>query len=93
MRADGNSGGIWQAVEIIACNDVRIKTSKIYCKIVEEDGSAIVSIDLDINNSSRKLVHTELKLLIRPKNFTGDARCCLQQGLSAAAWAQQRQAG
>ena len=72
FRQDGNSGGIWQPVELIACNDVQIKTSKIYCKIVEEDGSAIVSIDLDINNSSDKLVETDVELIVRPKNFRGD---------------------
>jgi len=72
FRADGNSGGIWKDVELVACNDVQIKAVKIYTKIVAEDGSAIVSISADVNNSSKRLIETEVKLFIRPKNFKGD---------------------
>ncbi len=72
FRADGNSGGIWRPVELIAQEDVQIKGMKIYCKIVEEDGSALVSVDLDLNNSTRRLIATTVQMTIRPKNFAGD---------------------
>jgi beta-mannosidase len=72
FRQDGNSGGIWQDVELIAETDVQIKGVKIYCKIVEEDGSALVSVDLDVNNSSGKMIETSVTMLVKPKNFKGD---------------------
>lgn len=72
FRADGSSGGIWQTVELVIQNEVQIKGVKIYTKLVEEDGSAIVSVDLDINNSSKKMAQTEVHMVVRPKNFEGD---------------------
>jgi len=71
-RADGNSGGIWQKVEVIVQNDVQIKKVRIYPKIVQEDGSALISVDLEVNNSSKKLIETTAGMIARPKNFNGD---------------------
>lgn len=71
FRGDGNSGGIWRPVELVAQGDVQIKGTKIYTKIVAEDGSALVSVDLDLNNSTRRLITTTLQMVIRPKNFAG----------------------
>jgi beta-mannosidase len=68
-RGDGNSGGIWQTVELIARGEVQIHRVRIYPKVVEEDGSALVSIDVDLNNSTTELIQTQMKLTIRPKNF------------------------
>ena len=89
FRADGNSGGIWQDVTLTACSDVQIKNIKIYTKLVQEDGSAIVSIDLDVNNSSKRMIEAPVKLFIRPKNFKGDLAAAnekvvqLQPGLNS----------
>jgi beta-mannosidase len=71
LRGDGNSGGIWRPVELVAQGDVQIKGTKIYTKIVAEDDSALVSIDLDLNNSTRRLITTTVQMIIRPKNFAG----------------------
>ena len=69
FRGDGNSGGIWQPVELIARGDVQIENVKIYPKIVDEDGSALVSVDVELNNSSDEMVETQVRLVIRAKNF------------------------
>ena len=72
FRSDGNSGGIWRPVELIAQGEVQIKNVKIYPKIVDQDGSAMVSVDLELNNSSKKLIETQVRMVIKPKNFPGD---------------------
>ena len=72
FRADGSSGGIWETVEVLVQNDVQVKGVKIYPKIVEEDGSALISVDLELNNSSKKLVQTQVRMVVQPRNFQGD---------------------
>jgi beta-mannosidase len=56
FRQDGNTGGIWQTVQLIARGPVRIVYDKIYCRIVERDfvpdGSALVLVDLELNNAT-----------------------------------------
>jgi beta-mannosidase len=74
FRGDGNSGGIWQPVELIAQGDIQIKQVKIFPKIVEEDGSALISVDLELHNSSDELIETDVQMVILPKNFAGDNR-------------------
>ncbi len=71
FRADGSSGGIWQAVALSAQEDVQIKKLRIYSKIVEEDGSALVSVDAEVNNSSKELVQAQFRMVVSPKNFDG----------------------
>jgi len=68
-RGDGNSGGIWQTVELIGRGQAQINRVRVYPKIVAEDGSALITIDLDLNNSTDDLIETEVVLTIRPKNF------------------------
>lgn len=68
-RGDGNSGGIWQTVALIARGKVQLKRTRIYPKVVEEDGTALVVVDLDLNNSTDELVETQVNLTLRPKNF------------------------
>ena len=78
-RQDGNSGGIWQKVELIARERVYIEHVKVYTKIVEKrngsifepDGSAIVSADITINNTTKELKAVDLGMLIRADNFDG----------------------
>lgn len=74
FRGEGNSGGIWQKVELIVCEKVRIVKTKIYNQIVAEDGSAIVSVDLVIDNNGKTRVDTEIDLVISPANFKADER-------------------
>ena len=54
FRNDGNSGGIWQKVELIATGAIKIDQIKVYPKIVDEDGSAIISVDLEVNQPLRR---------------------------------------
>jgi len=93
FRADGNSGGIWQDVTLVACSDVQIKNIKIYTKIVQEDGSAIVSIDLDVNNSGKAMIETPVKLFVRPKNFKGDLAAAYEKTVQLQPGLKQHQAG
>ena len=72
FRNDGNSGGIWQPVELIAQGDIQIKYVKIYPKIVEEDGSALVATDIELHNSSDEMIETDVKMVMRAKNFASD---------------------
>jgi beta-mannosidase len=73
FRQDGNTGGIWQAVELIAVGPVRIVYNKIYCRIVERDfvpdGSALVSVDLELANITGAVVEVKAGLRITPENF------------------------
>ena len=69
FRGDGNSGGIWQKVEIEACNDIRITDKKVYCKIVEEDGSALISVDLTVYSKAKAMIETKIDMTIKPYNF------------------------
>ena len=68
-RNDGNSGGIWQPVEIIARGDIQIRRVRIYPKIVEEDGSALIATDIILNNSSDEMIETDIRMVIRARNF------------------------
>ncbi|HXF61662.1 MAG TPA: glycoside hydrolase family 2 TIM barrel-domain containing protein [Caldilineaceae bacterium] len=69
FRADGNSGGIWQPVEIIGRGVVQAQQVKIYPKLVVEDGSALIAVDLTLNNSTDSLVETQVRMTVRAKNF------------------------
>jgi len=74
FRGDGNSGGIWQTVELNAYDTVRITKTKLYPQIVREDGSAIVSVDMLVENLTNKLVETEVELAITPDNFDSEEK-------------------
>lgn len=80
FRGDGNSGGIWDDVELIARPHIYVDYVKIYTKIVlkkdwlgdmqdKPDGSAIVSADVTVMNTTGKVVSTDLKMHIEPYNF------------------------
>ena len=74
FRGDGNSGGIWQTVELTAYDTLRITKTKLYPQIVCEDDSAIISIDMLVENLTNKMVDTEIDLVITPNNFDGSER-------------------
>jgi len=72
-RQDGNTGGIWQAVEIIASGPVRIDYTKIYTKIVNRDfvpdGSGLVTFDLELDNTTQEVQQITAGVRITPENF------------------------
>lgn len=69
FRGDGNSGGIWQKVEILASEAIRITDKKVYCRIVEEDGSALVSVDLTVFSKAKEMIETKIGMTVKPNNF------------------------
>ena len=72
FRQDGNSGGIWDSVALVATNKVRIEKQKIYCKVVDQDGSAIVSAEVTINNTTDAMITTRVGMSFAGKNFQSD---------------------
>lgn len=72
FRGDGNSGGIWQKVELQAYCDVRVLKTKIYSKIVWEDNTAIVSVDMVVENLTDTMKTVDFNLRINPYNFEGN---------------------
>jgi beta-mannosidase len=78
LRQDGNTGGVWQTVELIARGPVQIAYDKIYCKIVERDfvpdGSALVTVDLEVDNKTGGVLTVDAGLRITPGTFDDDLR-------------------
>ncbi len=70
---DGNTGGIWQGVELVATGSLTIDKVKIYPKLVERngvpDGTAIVSVDLEVHNNTEETVTAAVGLEAWGKNF------------------------
>jgi beta-mannosidase len=84
FRSDGNSGGIWDHVDLIARPDVHVEHMKVFTKIVlrkdrqgdgsdRPDGSAIVSAEVIVNNATGAVVATDLRLTVTPHTFEGQA--------------------
>jgi beta-mannosidase len=82
FRSDGNSGGIWDSVELIARPTVYIDHVKIFTKIGvkkdwlgdhldKPDGSGLVSVDVTVHNTTGEVVETDLRLRVEPHNFQG----------------------
>jgi beta-mannosidase len=80
FRSDGNSGGIWQSVELIARPHVYVDHVKVFTKIGiqkdwlgdqldEPDGTALVSVDVAVHNTTGDVVETVLRLSVEPKTF------------------------
>lgn len=85
FRSDGNSGGIWDHVELIARPDVYVEHVKVFTKIGVRkdwlgdrldapDGTALVSVDVVVNNTTGAVVTADLRLSVTPHNFDGDER-------------------
>jgi beta-mannosidase len=85
FRSDGNSGGIWDSVELIARPSVYIDHVKVFTKIGikkdwlgdkldKPDGTALVSADVVVHNMTDKVVETDLRLAVEPSNFDGAER-------------------
>ena len=99
FRGDGNSGGIWDDVTLIAREDVFIEYVKIFTRVVKKkdwagdqtdkyDGTGLVSVDVRINNTTGRVISTELSMMVAPYNFKDDytgkrtRRVELQPGLN-----------
>lgn len=70
---DGNTGGIWQGVELIATGAVKIDRVKITTKLVDsygsKDGTALLDVDVELHNRAGKTVRTTIGLEAEGKNF------------------------
>ncbi len=73
FRQDGNTGGIWQTVDLIARGPVQIAYDKITCKVVQRDfvpdGSALVTVDLEVENKTGTVVLVDAGFKITPESF------------------------
>ncbi len=80
FRQDGNSAGIWDQVELVKRPDKFIEYAKISTRIVlkkdwagdgqdKDTGSALVSMDVTLNNQTDAPVKGSLRALILPANF------------------------
>jgi beta-mannosidase len=83
FRSDGNSGGIWDSVELIARPDVYVEYVKVFTKIGikkdwlgdrldKPDGTGLVSVDVTVHNTTGEALETELRLTVEPHTFDGD---------------------
>ena len=83
FRGDGNSGGIWGSVSLVPREDVFIEYVKIFTRVVKKkdwlgdqrdkpDGSGLVTVDVRINNTTCKVIETDLSMTITPYNFKDD---------------------
>ncbi len=70
---DGNTGGMWQGVELIGTGSLTIGEVRISPKLVERDGvvdgTALVVVDVDVYNSSGETVEAEVGLEAWGRNF------------------------
>ncbi len=80
FRGDGNSGGIWDDVSLIAREDVFIEYVKIFTRVVKKkdwagdgtdkyDGTGLVTADVRINNTTEKVISTNIEMTVKPYNF------------------------
>jgi len=88
FRGDGNSGGIWDDVFLVAREHVFIEYVKIFTRVVKKkdwagdgrdkyDGTGLVTADVRINNTTCDVIETDLDMIIRPYNFEDEyeGRC------------------
>jgi beta-mannosidase len=82
FRSDGSSGGIWDSVELIARPSVYVDQVKIFTKIGikkdwlgdkldKRDGTALVSVDVTVHNTTHRAVETDLGLTVAARSFEG----------------------
>jgi len=80
FRGDGNSGGIWDDVTLIAREKIFIEYVKIFTRVVKKkdwvgdgtdkyDGTGLVTADIRINNTTDKVITTDIEMHIKPYNF------------------------
>lgn len=80
FRGDGNSGGIWNDVSLIAREEVFIEFVKIFTRVVKKkdwagdgtdkyDGTGLVTADVRINNTTDRVIETDMEMTVKPYNF------------------------
>jgi beta-mannosidase len=85
FRSDGNSGGIWDSVELIArpsvyvdhatiSTRIGIKKDWLGDKLDKPDGSGLVSLDVTVHNATDEVLETDLSITVTPYNFDGAER-------------------
>jgi beta-mannosidase len=83
FRSDGNSGGVWDGVELIARPEVYVDYVRVFTKIGikkdwlgdrldKPDGTALVSVDVTVHNTTGDVVETKLGLAVEPHTFDGE---------------------
>jgi len=86
FRSDGNTGGIWDSVELIARPAVYVDHVKVFTRIgikkdwlgdglAKPDGTAIVAVDVTVHNTTDRVVETDLGLTVAPRSFEGQEPC------------------
>ncbi len=82
FRQDGNSGGPWADIDLIARPHVYVDYLKVFTRIGikkdwlgdqldKPDGTGLVSVDVTIVNTTGSVVDTTARLEITPKTFEG----------------------
>jgi len=70
---DGNTGGIWQSVQLVAAGPVAFQRVLITPKLVRKnnqlDGTALITVDADVFNATGRTVRANIALQARGKNF------------------------
>jgi beta-mannosidase len=83
FRGDGNSGGIWGDVWLLAREKVFIEYVKIFTRVVKKkdwagdqrdkyDGTGLVTADVRVLNTTPEVIDTELTMVVSPRNFDED---------------------
>jgi beta-mannosidase len=83
FRSDGNSGGIWDSVELVARPSVYVDHVNIVTRIGvkkdwlgdrldKPDGTGLVSVDVAVHNTTGDPVETDLRLTVAPHSFEGE---------------------
>jgi beta-mannosidase len=82
FRSDGNTGGIWDSVDLIARPSVYVEYARVFTKIGvkkdwlgdkqdKRDGTALVAVDVTVNNTTDRALRTQLRLEVEPRTFEG----------------------
>lgn len=85
FRQDGNSGGIWDGVELLARRPIYVEHVRIYAKIGmrkdwlgdgtdKPDGTALVAVHATVHNTTGTPARIPLGLEVAPRNFSGGER-------------------
>ena len=80
FRGDGNSGGIWDDVTLVAREEVFIEYAKIFTRVVKKkdwagdmtdkyDGTGLVAADVRVNNTTGRVIKTDIYMTVKPYNF------------------------
>ncbi|MCJ7795781.1 MAG: beta galactosidase jelly roll domain-containing protein, partial [Thermoleophilia bacterium] len=75
---DGDTGGIWQSVELIATGALTIRSMQFTPKLVRKDGAldgtALITVDLDVDNATARTLVAQVALDTYGKSFESTDR-------------------